>query len=166
MTNLDTVPLPRIRCGHCKGYHPSVAAVRQCSQAPVDDPFRRSTSDQERAQEEAEAARVPTRRAPAEEGMYRKDGVIYKVQIAVHGSRKPYAKALVPHDTVAGQPRPPWHFQYTPGAVRELGPEHKLTLEQAKEFGALYGTCCVCGKTLTDEKSIAAGIGPVCARKF
>jgi hypothetical protein len=41
-----------------------------------------------------------------------------------------------------------------------------MTLDQAKAFGALYGACCNCGKTLTDERSIEAGIGPVCARKF
>jgi hypothetical protein len=137
--------------------------------APGHEDYRRATNAAERAHEDAEAARVPTRRAPADEGMYRKDGVIYKVQIAVHGSGKPYAKRL---EFVEGQDmgdsglRGTWHFVYDRGAVRELGPEHRLTLEQAKEFGALYGTCCVCGRTLTDEKSIAAGIGPVCAGKF
>jgi len=57
------------------------------------------------------------------------------------------------------------HFVYDPGAVRRLRPEHRMSLEEAKEFGALYGTCCVCGRTLTNEDSIEAGIGPVCAGK-
>lgn len=154
----DSTPLPRVRCGHCQGYHASVDAVKRC--AGVDDPFRRATNADERAEEDRQAAAVPVRRAPAEEGMYKKDGVIYKVQVAHHGSGKPYAKLL------RQDPSGKWMFIYAPGMVRELGPEHKLTLEQAKEFGALYGTCCVCGRVLTNEESIAVGIGPVCAGKL
>jgi hypothetical protein len=40
-----------------------------------------------------------------------------------------------------------------------------MTVEEAKAFGLLYGRCIVCGRTLTDEKSIADGIGPICAAK-
>ncbi len=87
-------------------------------------------------------------------GMYRKDGQIYKVQIAVHGSGKPYAKRLLEGGG----------FEYAQGVVRQLNPSEMMTLAEAKEFGALYGVCCVCGATLTDENSIAAGIGPVCAK--
>lgn len=36
-------------------------------------------------------------------------------------------------------------------------------LEQAKLYGKRTGTCCVCGRTLTDEGSVEAGIGPICA---
>lgn len=93
-----------------------------------------------------------------EAGMYRMGAVIFKVQRAVHGSGKMYAKRLVPVGS-------DWVFEYAPGLVSKLGPEHKMTLEQAKEFGALYGTCCVCGRTLTREESIEAGIGPICASK-
>jgi hypothetical protein len=42
----------------------------------------------------------------------------------------------------------------------------KMSLEDAKEFGAIYGVCCNCGRTLTNEESIEAAIGPVCAKKF
>lgn len=108
---------------------------------------------------------------PAEitEGMYRvslDNGpkmTIYKVQRAVHGSGNLYAKRLMVDDSVT--PADVW-FEYAAGVVRRLRPEHKMSLEDAKRFGALYGTCCVCGRTLTDEKSIEAGIGPVCATKF
>lgn len=88
------------------------------------------------------------------EGMYRMDGKVYKVQAAVHGSGNLYAKVL------AGQ-----SFQYERGAIMRLRPEHRMTLADAAEFGRLYGQCCVCGRTLTDEVSIANGIGPVCAGK-
>ena len=105
----------------------------------------------------------PMYAAELEPGMYKTaDGTIYKIQLAVHGSKKPYAKRLVPPAEFGANAE----FVYAPGAMRGILPEHKMTLEEAKEFGALYGTCCVCGRTLTDERSIAAGIGPVCARRF
>jgi hypothetical protein len=57
-------------------------------------------------------------------------------------------------------------FEYAGAANRFVHPEGRLTLEEAKAFGQLYGYCCVCGTELTDPESIAAGIGPVCATKF
>lgn len=94
------------------------------------------------------------------EGMHRLDGKIFKVQVAKNGSGRMYAKELT------GDSEEGFQFVYAPGAVRKLSASTRLSLEEAKEFGALYGTCCVCSRTLTDENSIAAGIGPVCAGKF
>lgn len=109
----------------------------------------------------ARAASVPAR-AEVTEGMWiigkigSDDARIYKVQLAVHGSGRLYAKELI-----AGS------FEFAPGAMRELATSgRKMTLAEAKQYGALYGTCCVCGRTLTNEASIAAGIGPVCAQRF
>lgn len=36
----------------------------------------------------------------------------------------------------------------------------------AKEYGRLTGRCCFCNGGLTDERSTAAGFGPVCAKHF
>lgn len=105
-----------------------------------------------------ETADAPAKSDALEDGMYRMDGEIYKVQHAVHGSGRQYAKQLVGEGSE-------WGFEYAAGAIRKLRPEHRMTLEEAKEFGALYGTCCVCGRTLTRESSIAEGIGPVCSGK-
>ena len=100
--------------------------------------------------------------AELEDGMYRlPNGDILKVQHAVHGSGRQYAKRLVPPAEFGGKAE----FEYAPGAMRTLTADHRMTLEDAKAFGALYGTCCVCGRTLTDEKSISAGIGPVCGKR-
>src|SRR5690554_3742006 len=96
-----------------------------------------------------------------EDGMYVLDGTIYKVQHAVHGSGNQYAKRLVPPAQEGGRAT----FEYAPGVVRKLRPEHRMTMEQAKEFGALYGTCCQCGRDLTNEDSTEAGIGPICGSK-
>ena len=86
------------------------------------------------------------------------DGGIVKVQIAVHGSGKPYGKLL---NTVTGS------FDYASGILSQVRKDGtRLTLDRAKELGQLYGMCIRCGATLTDEKSIAAGIGPWCATKF
>ena len=107
--------------------------------------------------------RTERRSTPAgitEDGMYLVDGTIYKVQRAVHGSGNLYAKVLEIGEYGSAR------FEYAPGVVRTLTPEHKMTLDQAREYGALYGTCVVCGRTLTNEESIAAGIGPICAGRF
>lgn len=94
----------------------------------------------------------PGRRPVVEDGMYRKAGVTYKVQTA-RESGKRYAKVL---DEEAHA------FIYTPGAITRLSADDRMTIEDAEAFGQLYGWCCVCGRTLTDERSIARGIGPVC----
>lgn len=104
-----------------------------------------------------------------EDGMYRtEDGTIFKVQIAVHGSGNLYAKKLVALDEpkVMKTKTVTHVFEYAPGAIRKLTADDKMTLEEAKAWGALYGTCCCCGATLTNETSIAAGIGPVCGSRF
>lgn len=103
------------------------------------------------------------------EGMYRlPNGDIYKVQKAVHGSGQLYAKKLVKLEeptTVRGQ-EAHYAFEIARGAIRALRPEYRMTREDAKEFGDLYGCCCRCGTVLTDEASIERGLGPICAEKF
>lgn len=97
------------------------------------------------------------------DGMYRDDeGHIYKVYHTVHGANQQVAKLLVVEPGGGGA-----SFEYQGKApLRDLTPDHKLSLEDAKAFGVVYGVCCVCGATLTDENSIRNGIGPVCASKF
>lgn len=101
------------------------------------------------------AAKPSETPSEAPEGMHRVDGVIYKVQRSPESGRV-YAKQLMG----AGQN---WEFMYAQGAIRRLSESTLMSLEEAKEFGHLYGVCCVCGRTLTNEQSIAEGIGPVCS---
>lgn len=96
---------------------------------------------------------------PVTDGIYYFNDEVVKVQRAVHGSGQLYAKRLVVADGSGV-------WEYAPGLVRQLRPEHKMTREQAAEFGHLYGVCCVCGATLTNENSIEAGIGPVCSSRL
>lgn len=109
-----------------------------------------------------------------EDGMYRSNtGHIYKVYHTVNGANQQVAKRLM-----IRQPKAEFnfgtqdvgpvevYFKYEGKApLAFLKPSMRLTLEQAREFGALYGTCCMCGKTLTNELSIALGIGPVCGNR-
>lgn len=89
-------------------------------------------------------------------GMYRtSDKEIYRVHQA-RGSGNLYAKHLL----VGGG------FEYEAGAIYKLAPSDKMTLEEAKAYGVETGQCCVCGAFLTDENSVAEGIGPVCKRSF
>lgn len=111
---------------------------------------------------------------PVTEGMYRNPatGDIYKVQRGVHGSGRLYAKLMVvdqawqrAEDGTVLTPGKA-HFAYAPGAIRMLQAGWRMTIEQAKEFGALYGVCLSCSATLTREESIQRGYGPVCAGKI
>lgn len=103
---------------------------------------------------------APQRAAEPPEGMHQFGGVVFKVQRAVHGSGNLYAKAL--DQSADGE----WLFEYAPGAIKNLSEGTLMTLDQAKEFGTTYGTCVSCGRTLTNEESIKAGIGPICSGKW
>lgn len=87
-------------------------------------------------------------------GHYAKDGQVYKVKIS-QSSNRPYAMRLEGSS-----------WEYAAGVAHKLTEEHKLTLEEAKKYGQETGVCCVCGRTLTNENSIAEGIGPWCSGKF
>lgn len=123
------------------------------------------TLDKARASSAIDSLRVaPKAAAPKvelSEGVYRRDGVIFRV----HRSRESgnlYAKRLE-FDLFGGsKPR----FVYSKGAITALAPAHKMSREDAKAFGVETGICCVCGAFLTDDKSVAEGIGPVCAKRF
>lgn len=53
------------------------------------------------------------------------------------------------------------------GAVRDTLDEFNgAPLQTAMKYGKLAGRCCSCGRELTNDGSIEAGIGPICAGKF
>lgn len=57
-------------------------------------------------------------------------------------------------------------WQYMGAAYRFVRADMKMTIEEAKQYGADFGICACCGRELTDDKSIMLGIGPVCFRKY
>ena len=148
-------------CGNCKERGQTVEHVRACYQGRT---IQAAVLAEDPIPEEAPAT---------EAGIYKTGGAYFKVQVAVHGSGKPYAKRLVMVEPdcggcANGEPCGAgckWtvSWEYAPGAIKSLRAGDRLTAEQAKEFGALYGCCIFCSKTLTDERSIFAGYGEKCA---
>jgi hypothetical protein len=102
----------------------------------------------------------PNTDAVTEPGMYRTPaGTFYKVQASKSGNLYAKAATVTAHDDGTATVT----FDYAPGAIRDLTAQMRLTLEDAAQFGMQYGTCIVCGRTLTHPTSVAAGIGPVCS---
>lgn len=113
------------------------------------------------AMEESREARnrSTTRPEPLAEGIYVKDDHFYKVVRAVHGSGRLYVKEM-------GTDGKWFRTHATPSVYRlaiSAPAPRRLEEHEAAAFGKIYGTCLICGRTLTDEDSIARGIGPVCA---
>lgn len=102
-----------------------------------------------------------------EDGVYKVGNTIYKVKHAKTGNQWAHRLEFVNEQPNKGGMLAAT-FEFA-GKPKTLGirPDHKLTYEAAKEFGALYGVCCCCGRLLTNELSIHLGIGPVCGgREF
>ena len=110
-------------------------------------------------------ARQAVRKAEApanpvvEMGMYILDDVIFRVKQSQAG--RLYAMRYNPQGADRGS-----RFIYEGGAMRRLSADNRMTVEQAREIGALVGQCCVCGRELIVEKNVLAGIGPVCVNKI
>lgn len=119
------------------------------------------------------------------DGIYqRPDGTIFKVQIAKQGSGNLYAKRLtirpcdlgtdckMCHGTgtreINGQQRPclKGKFVYAEGEIHRILADWRMPEDAARLFGRLYGVCVRCGADLTDETSIAEGLGPICGGRW
>src|SRR5215831_17219977 len=102
-------------------------------------------------------------------GMYRlANGDIFRVQASREDATRLYAKALTPIDSerlTETDAVVRFEFRYAAGAIHQLTPADRMSVDEAAAFGLRYGVCCVCGKTLTEAKSVARGIGPKCAGK-
>lgn len=146
------------------GYIQSLAAQRDWPQeGPIADIIRAVLAEEVVGATEASQAierllSCPKAKKPevGEEGIYFFEGEFYKVQRAFHGSGRLYSKKF-DRETES------WSRG---GSLSKLTEEYKLTAEQAKEFGDLYGCCIRCMATLTDEISIERGVGPICAEKM
>lgn len=89
-------------------------------------------------------------------GFYLTNAGAFKVK-ASQSTGRLYAMKL---DTNTGK------FEYDKGAIFNLRPETRMTKDQAAAYGRKTGICMICNRTLTDPKSIAAGIGPICIKGF
>lgn len=110
------------------------------------------------------------------DGIYRNpaDGSIRKVYHTVHGANEQVAKRLnVLEETerftkvVRGKEvevKAEFVYEGKRG-LAGLTPEMRMTLEDAKKYGAIYGVCIRCSATLTLEESIERAMGSTCASK-
>jgi len=87
--------------------------------------------------------------------------------VKVYTTRNGYTVAKVLVGTVVdgpGEKTMAWTFEYAgKRGLKGLSEATKLSWEEAKAFGKTYGICVNCAAHLTDERSIYAGYGPVCA---
>ena len=81
------------------------------------------------------------------------DGEIYRTVLS--GAGNLYAKIW----TTDG-------WEYAAGAIRDIRPEHRMTVERAKELSIKFARCIRCGATLTADESVERGIGPICITKI
>jgi hypothetical protein len=141
-----------IRCGHCGQKHESVAAVQRCSR----------TGGQAASSRVVQPVTV-AKPGPATVGMYRKLGQIYKVDFWGATGRL-YAKRL--DKDVDSEGKTTFRYVTAAGMATRLTQADRMDPDEAKAFGHLTGVCIRCATVLWDPKSVAAGIGPVCATKL
>jgi len=95
-----------------------------------------------------------------EVGAYLLDGVIYSIRQANESKKwsvwtySDEAKKYVRNDEVKKE------------VLKKVEPTDRLTLELAIKYSAQVGICVHCGRTLTLLKSVAGGMGAICAKKY
>ena len=108
------------------------------------------------------AGTAPVSQAIEQDGMYKNGDRIYQVYWNREGSRL-LARELL-FDKVNREGKNVYKWEYRGQAYRFVRPDQRmeLTLEEAREFGAMYSRCSQCGRTLNDPLSVELGIGPIC----
>ena len=95
-----------------------------------------------------------------EVGAYLLDGTIYSIRQASESKKwsvwtySDEAKKYVRNDEVKKE------------VLKKVEPKDRLTLELAIKYSAQVGICVHCGRTLTLLKSVAGGMGAICAKKY
>lgn len=98
-----------------------------------------------------------------DDGIYEVGGNYVLVYHTVHGANQQVAKELViigPDEE--GKFTGEWNYVGKAG-LRRLTPDHKLSEEDARKFGTVYGICVRCARTLTANESKHVGYGATCA---
>ena len=131
-----------MKCGHCKEKHNTVSEVRNCA-------FPVLTAQSTWVQAD-------------EPGMYKVEDSVFLVTWNDSKTRL-YAKKLV--KVMQGNTVHKLVFEYDKGSIFKIGKDDRMTAEQVAQLGKTTGHCWVCARKLTVQKSIQAGIGPVCATK-
>ena len=88
---------------------------------------------------------------------------IYRVREA-RSSKRLYAEKVIVITDEDGDTTV--DFAYNAKAMAWLRCSDRLTWAEAREFGAAYGACITCGRTLKDARSLVQGYGATCAGNF
>lgn len=101
------------------------------------------------------------KRTTMQTGIYKgKNGVYYAFR-ASRGSGKvwPYVMTRLDDGNKA-------EFTYSAQGFGMCAPADRLTLDECESLSLHLGYCVMCGKELTVKKSVLAGMGPVCRKKY
>jgi hypothetical protein len=104
--------------------------------------------------------------SPLVDGMYRKDGVMYRVRTDKRGRKSCHGAEIVtdaeraPDGTITKKAE--IKFYSATHMLATLTDADLMEADQVTAFGRTYGIC-VFGHGLTDPVSVYAGIGPKCA---
>jgi hypothetical protein len=97
-----------------------------------------------------------------EPGLYKHevDGIpiVYRVRTA-RTTKRLYGELVVPPATADDKVE----FLYNGKAMAFLRKSNRLTWQEARDFGAAYGACIACGRTLEDPRSLVQQYGATCA---
>lgn len=94
-----------------------------------------------------------------EVGMYENADGIFRVRESRNSGRL-YAMRFIPTASTKSE-----RFEFERGGIYRLSASDRMTVERARALGVEMSMCCVCGADLTDAKSVAKGIGPVCEKR-
>lgn len=163
-----------IICGKCKAKHATVTQVKACynvtpvfaAELDLKTPEFVAAIQAKEATEDAAAyaSKAMTVVAVLDKpnpvtlpGMYTKNGQVFRVKSSKAGYL--YAQLVTMFD---GKPT----YTFSQGTIKTLCADDKMTIEAAEAYSLKIGHCCCCGKELTNLKSVALGIGPVCRKKY
>ena len=90
-------------------------------------------------------------------GAYELDGIVYSVRKGNYSGKI--------HALVYDPDQKKWVDDLTK-SIYKLKDEHRLTLSRATQLSVAVGSCVHCGRTLTLQKSVVAGMGRVCASRY
>ncbi|MFI6909759.1 DUF6011 domain-containing protein [Nonomuraea sp. NPDC050394] len=93
-------------------------------------------------------------------GVYKLDGRLYAVKPSRYYAGRQNIKRL---EVRRGKL---YRRMVTFDVIDRLRQDMHITLEDAVAFGEQHHFCCMCGRSLTREDSIAKAIGPVCEKRI
>jgi len=137
-------------------------------EAEVTEDVQVPALERERAQQKATKQHADLR--DFTDGFWAEGDEVYMAQQNLRGTNV-YVKRLVRRENVADDEDTMADWIYCEGQQGEVKRQlllhgRKLGVEDAAEFGRLYGFCIRCGRRLNKEESKRRGIGPVCINKI